>query len=658
MSKLGSLAASRFATLGLVATLSPSVLVACGAGTTDKPATAPAAVVSAAPVAKEEAPDLSPVAAPSDLIAIARFKSPATAIETVSAWANFPFKIQSAVPSDLKGLESVLAWDAPVELAVALDPLGEGKVPEPLTVVSIGLASLDSALDFAKAQGQAVHKLRAGVYRVGDSDDVSCAAAVAVGSAPARLVCGHRAHDVDGLINYATRGLSNEPLPNLDFQLELRLAPVKQKYGTELGSARLFAGFLLREIQMDNPRFDRALSDVTYGLIDESLALVHDLDKVRLDANIDRAKNQVNLRFDAKFVGQQSWSVQTASEALAMSTPAPQTFWQLPADAASASYTVGWKPGRLKPLGRSLGELFDAFLEAEKVPASVHSQASKALEAAFELDSGVVAADGPLAELPADPLLAACARFFGWKVSEMNGDPKAVTAFFDGVTTAFSSKEVLKILKQKTAVDLELWPKISSHGVTVKGYKPGAKAYKLDLSRKLLEKLADKSSGAGLQEIAAVLAQPAAKGKPVTKTVPVSFVVASDGEHAFVGASLDEKIVIKRLEALKDPKAPTLQTRAGLEALKTPHAAGGFFTLRRYGGLFPAGGKSSDATAMLDALPEHGDTPIVLTSDVSADGPESTVTLSMPRAALGDLGTLVPVLALAASNSGVLDAHQ
>jgi len=629
-------------------------MLGCGGGATDKPAAAPAAVVSAAPVAKEEAPDLSPVAAPSDLIAVARFKSPSTAIETVSSWANFPFKIQSTVPAELKGLENVIAWDAPVELAVALDPLGEGKVPEPLTVLSVGLTSLDGALGFAKAQGQAVHKLRAGVYRVGDSDDMSCAAAAAVGSAPARLVCGHRAHDVDGLINYATRGLPNEPLPNLDFQLELRLAPVKKKYGAELGSARLLAGFLLREVQMDNPRFDRALSDVAYGLIDESLALVHDLDKVRIDANIDRAKNQVNLRFDVKFAGQQSFVAQTSAESLPMSAPAPEAFWQLPADSAAAAYSVGLKPGRLKPIGRSLGELLDAFLDAEKVPASLRNQSSKTLEGMFDLDTNVVRANGSLSDTPNDPLLAAEYRFFGWQISEMNGEPKPVLAVFDGLSAVLGSRDLAKILKQKADVDPKLWPKFSSHGVTLKGFKPGAKAYKIELSRQLLQKLADTSTPS-LRDVGAALALPSGKGKAVS-SVPVSFVVASDGDHTFVGASPDEKAILKRLESLKDPKSPTLRGRADLEGLKLPHASAGFATLRRFESLFPASAKGSDAGAMLNALPQHGDTPILLTSDVAADGPEVTVTANVPRAAISDLGTLVPVLALAAS-SGVLDSQ-
>ncbi len=654
MSNPGSFSRLRLVSFGTFFALAPSGLFACG-GATHQPAAAPSPVVSAVAVSKEEPPDLSPVAAPPELFAIARFKKPETAIETVAAWANFPVKVHDVLPSELHGLEQVVAWDAPLEFAMALDPLGEGKVPEPLSVLSIGLTSLDGALDFARAQGQAVHRLRSGVYRVGDSEDVSCAIGVAVGSAPARLVCGHRAHDVDGLFNYATRGLPSEPLQNQDFQVELRLDPVKKKYGAELGSARLFGGFLLREVQMDNPRFDRALSDVAYGLIDEALAFVHDLDKVRIDATVDNAKNLINLRVDTKFSGQQSWLVQAAAETASLSAPAPDQFWQLPADAASASYGVGWKPGRLKPLGRALGELFDAYLDAEKVPASLRAQGSKALEGLFDLSTSAVRADGSLSDMPSDPLLAAAYRFLGWQVTELAGDPKPVLTVFDGLSAALGSRDLARILKQRAHVEDATLPKWSTHSVSVKGFQPGAKAYQIAVPRGLIEE-AVKTHSPMVQDLSVALETPLPKGKTLAKTVPISFIVAYDGAHTFIGTSADEKALIKRLESLKDPKSPVLQGRDGLSTLKAgAHVGAGFWSLRRLAGMLGVSSHDTGAGNVMNALPHHGETPIVFVSDTSSDGPDSTATFSVPRAAVEDIGALVPVLALmAGKNSSVL----
>jgi hypothetical protein len=655
MSKPGSSTASRLVSLGSFFALAPSALFACGGTASNTPAAAPAPAVSAAPVSKEEPPDLAPVAAPAELVAIARFKKPETAVETVSAWANFPVKVHDVLPSEMRGLEQVVAWDAPLEFAMALDPLGEGKVPEPLSVLSIGLTSLDGALDFARSQGQSVRRLRSGVYRIGDSEDVACAVGLAVGSAPARLVCGHRAHDIDGLFNYATRGLPTEPMQNLDFQLELRLDPVKKKYGAELGSARLFGGFLLREVQMDNPRFDRALSDAAYGLIDETLAFVHDLDKVRLDANVDSAKNLINVRQDTQFSGQQSWLVQAAAETVPLSAPPPAEFWQLPADAASASYSVGWKPGRLKPLGRALGELLDAYLDAEKVPAGLRAQSSKALEGLFDLSSNAVRADGALTDVPSDPLLAADYRFFGWQVNELPGDAKPVLAVFDGLTAALGSRDLAQILKKRAQISEAMWPKFSTHAVNVKGFKPGAKAYRVDVPRGMIEQ-AVKGQSPMVQDFAAALAAPLPKGKLLVKSVPMSFIVASDGAHTFIAASADEKLLIKRLESLKDPKAPVLQSREGLDRLKgSAHVGGGFWSLNRFAGMLGLRAREADAAKVMTALPHHGETPILFFSDTTAEGPDSTITFSVPRAAVEDLGALAPVLALmAGKNSSVL----
>jgi len=592
--------------------------------------------VSPAPIAKEDAPDLSPVAAPADLIALARFKKPQTAIETVAAWANFPYKLQDVLPSELKGLQSVIAWDAPLEAAVAIDPLGEGKVSEPLAVVSLGLTSLDGALDFARSKGQSVRRLRAGVYRVGDSDQISCAAGVALGSAPARLVCGHRPHDVDGLFNYATRGLSNEPLPNVDFQLEARLSPIKKKYQAELGSARLLAGFLLREVQVDNPRFDRALSDVAYSLIDEATAVVHDLDKVRIDGTLDGAKNVLNARFDLKFAGQKSWLVQSSIETLSMVQPAPDLFWQMPADSSQASFTVGWKPGRLKPIGKTLAELVDGYLESQKTPATLRNQASKTLELLFEQNTQQVRAQGELSDLPADPLLAAGYRVFGWQVAALEGDSKGPIALFDNLFATVGSRDLVRLLKARLNVDPNLWLKASSHGVQLRGYKPGAKAYRYDVSRELLEKYAK-----GQFKL-----EPTPKGKVAAKSVPLTFVVAYDGERTWLGFSPDEKALLKRLESLKDPQAQVLRTREGLDALKgVPHAAGGFFTLNRFAGQVSAVG-GAETQKIFAALPHHGDTPILFNYDVTAAGPQLSTTFFVPRAAVEDLGALVPVLAL------------
>jgi len=640
MSKERSKLASRWVSFNMLSLALPALLLGCGGPPAPAAPASAAPVVAAAPLVKEDPADLSPVAAPPELIGLLRFKKPQTAIETVAAWANFPYKLRDVLPSEFKGLESVVAWDAPLEAALALDTQGDGKLPEPLAVFSIGLTSLEGALDFVRSKGQSVRKQRAGVYRIGDAEDVSCAAGLALGSAPARLVCGHRLRDVEGMFDYATRGLPNEPLPNVDFQLELRLEPIKKKYQAELGSARMLAGVLLREIQVDNPRFDRALSDVGYSLVDEATAFVHDLTKLRIDSRLDSAKNLVDVRVDFKFADRKSWLVQASAETLSMVEPAPELFWQMPADSTAASFGVGWKPGRLKPIGHTLAELVEGYLESAKVSAALRNQAAKSVELLFEQNTKQVRAQGELRDLPSDPLLSAGYRVFGWQVAALEGDSKSLTSLFDGVWATLGSRELSQLLKTRFKLDAALLPKGSSRGVQVRGFKAGAKAYRLDISRELFEKYAK-----GQLKL-----EPAVKGKALAKSVPLSMIIAFDGERTWIGVSPDEKALIKRLESLKDPAAPVLRTRPGLEALKsTPRAAGGFLTLARFAGQLGAlGAGAAEAPKLFAALPHHGETPVLVSYDLSSNGPEIGATITLPRAAVEDLGALVPVLALMA----------
>src|SRR3954466_1858643 len=103
MLRVRSLPTSRLVSLPVLLGALPGVLLGCGSPAAPASPSNVAPVVSAAPITKEEAPDLSPVPAPPGLFAVARFKRPQTAIETVGAWANFPFKLRDVLPAELKG---------------------------------------------------------------------------------------------------------------------------------------------------------------------------------------------------------------------------------------------------------------------------------------------------------------------------------------------------------------------------------------------------------------------------------------------------------------------------------------------------------------------------------------------------------------------------
>src|SRR5258706_8502854 len=151
-----------------------AVALLAGCGPKPEPKTAPLAPApSSAPVVVEERPDLSPVKRPADVVGVARLSRPRVVFETLAGWAGLPVRIEDALPPGARALAPAILWEAPVDAVVALDPTGEGKVPPPLAVVSVGLKSLRAALDAADALQLPSVNLAPGIYRIGESPDVS-----------------------------------------------------------------------------------------------------------------------------------------------------------------------------------------------------------------------------------------------------------------------------------------------------------------------------------------------------------------------------------------------------------------------------------------------------------------------------------------------------
>ena len=102
------------------------------------PVVPPASAPQAQVVEAEAAPDLSPIAAPEDLVLVGRLSRPRLLVETVAGWAGLPVRLRDLLPQELRGVDSVLAWDAPIEVAAVLDRHSTAKVAPPLVHVGEG----------------------------------------------------------------------------------------------------------------------------------------------------------------------------------------------------------------------------------------------------------------------------------------------------------------------------------------------------------------------------------------------------------------------------------------------------------------------------------------------------------------------------------------
>jgi hypothetical protein len=186
------------------------LLIACGGTKPAPPKSTPAPNA----LAKEpsDKPDLSPVAAPAELFLVGRVKRPGPILDTLGKWAGFPGSLRMLVGQELHGLGSLMAWDAPIEVAVMLPARGRRKAVR--AVVSVGLNSVGGMVNAARERGLSPERILPEVFGFAGPSGLSCVVGPSLGSSNARLVCGERAGEVEELFAYATRGLPNEnPLP-------------------------------------------------------------------------------------------------------------------------------------------------------------------------------------------------------------------------------------------------------------------------------------------------------------------------------------------------------------------------------------------------------------------------------------------------------------
>ncbi len=290
-----------------------ALIVAVTIGCGSKPAPRAPALLAPelAPQVVEEVPDLSPVARPREVVLSARFARPKVFFETVAGWGSLPLKLEDVLPSEARALSQAILWEAPVDALVALDATGEGKVPPPVAVISVGLKSVEAALNQAEALRLPTLRIAPGIYRVGEWAELSCAVASSLGAAPARLVCGRSAKDLEALLPYATRGLPKEPQSGADAELSFDIAPLQERYGHDVAALRLAAGLAVRQVALDSPRFDRALSDAIYGGVDELISLFSDLASLRLEARLDAPRKVLTVSTELRLRGQASWTAGT-----------------------------------------------------------------------------------------------------------------------------------------------------------------------------------------------------------------------------------------------------------------------------------------------------------------------------------------------------------
>ena len=608
-------------------------LVACGPKQEAK--APPPRVVEVAPVAvAEEAPDLSAVTRPAEVVVVGRIARPRLLAETLTKWSLLPLRVEDLLPEQARVLSRAVLWEAPVEMLVALDPFGEGKLPQPLIIGSVGLKSLDEALSAADAMQLPTRKLAPGVFHVGDFPNASCAVAMSLGTAPARLICGRGTKDVDALLPYATRGLPNEPQTGADFELTLDAKPLQARYGHDVTALRLFAGVAQRELALDSPQFDRALQDALYGGIDEVINLFDDLDQLRLEARLDSGRNLLTGSAELRLKGDSSWTAGTiaATKAVALPTTLPR----LPPEATLAGYNTALPAERYAAITRILGELAEGALQHQKLPESVSKRARHLLDTCFsKLPESFAFAASPsqkdsIGYQHVDTMLT--------RLSE----PAARTlAIYDDYFGLLKDPAVKRWAKAKFQADEKLWPKLSKKPLKLPGFKTPATLFELTIDMKAIAATSDKLA----KTLENML--PPADSKQLTR---INIVVQPDGAFTYVLTGDDPKEMARVMaEHRKSEPGALFATPARNDQL----VAAGFVTLAYVARAVERRTTKPEIGRAVASAPNRGQTPIPFSTTVGTGS--ARVDVELPAALFGDVSAAI--ISAAPAMKGALGSY-
>lgn len=593
---------------------------ACGGGA-KKPAEGPvSAPASSVLEPKEEAPDLSPVGAPAGLFAVGRWQKPLAHVDTLGGWLGIPGRVLDFVPERYEGIVQALDGDAPIEFAAVLT---RGKGAPVDWVASIGVKSLAQAVEEARAQGAEVEQRAPGIVSVGfGRRQPSCAVALSLGRAPARLVCSSNDRMLEAQLPFATRGLPTLPLGTRHLEFEVRLAPLREGYQKELAGAPGFATFFARQLELDAPRFDRAVSDSVKALAEEALTLLSDIDVIALGGNVDQTKGELALDIDLRFRDQKSLIAAMLQDGSRQGPP-PAGFFTLPASATSGGYSGGFDAARWAGVRTRLAELVDAFLEHDKVGKAARDRARRIIDVYFGLTGARSVASGPPGDGSSGTGIA------GYTLQLLENPSKPVIDSIVDMNVLLGDRQVRAMMAKRLGVPEKSLPKASLVPLRGPGIPAGTRALVVKLPKDFYDGLNKTLS-------AKMLASSKSRGGEPPQ---LALVAAPRGEGTVVGVAGSTAELSKVLGDFLSGKTPTLKERPELLRFERMSVAGGYFIT--LGGLVAALADSTNNPALKAAGPS-ANAPLIVRYETQKG--MTRIGVTVPKELFRGVQALVPAL--------------
>lgn len=301
-----------------------------------------------APIADKSGPpplDLTPVAEPEGLLAVARLSRPEATLKTIADLTRLPIPSGADAVRSLgeAGLADAIDFDKPFEVAVLLKMAG--REPRPLFALSVPVRSLDDA----KSKLEGSHALKPGpngqitVEGMGRTHTSSSSAddegeppeeeergetcVLAPAADGARIVCGDESA-LEGLVPYLTRTTPRQTWRS-DLHAELRFAAVRGP----LNQFRAVIPLVARSLA-------GSLTPALGALLDASVAEVVDVvnDASKIVVDVDVAADGANAVVRADFAKSASFAARAVASQTSQVGAPPPAFWKLPADVDFAGF--------------------------------------------------------------------------------------------------------------------------------------------------------------------------------------------------------------------------------------------------------------------------------------------------------------------------------
>ena len=602
-------------------------LAALGACSKPQPPSSGAEAAPGPNEALEELPDLLPVPAPDNLVGLATLRAPARTLDTALGWTGLGVDFRTLMQAGpIAALLPVLDLDVPLDAVVTLDPQSKTR-PHLFYAASIGLTSRQGALDVFQGLELPVELVEPGIHSVRPSPKLICFVAPALGPAKARLVCGQDRESVELLTPYLTRGAPSEGAGDADLHVDLRADAPWRMYGEKAQLLQLVVPMFLGEVSIGDPEFDGTLRDGATALVDEVIATLGELSRLTLDArlHVDQStpeKNELDALLAVELRGSSSWLGRAFTDAEGRASIAPETFWNLPADATQAVYYASGNPEQFARASDVLSRLFESGLRHLGASRGVQHGWPAAFRSALEVRGPIVSARGevprellPQKSEPRDDLRAG----IGYTVVGVDDPDGRVGALLAQTLELYEDGPLRKSVAQKYGIEVAKLPKVQRKKGPAR--LPESRSYELALPATFFAQALEHGGvdPAGLAPI------------------PVTIVTSREGQVSWFGISSYAAVVEQKLSALLTGAAPGggLGGRAGLERLKSDRGnAAGFWTLAALAGT-PNLGKSELAKFL--APLEHNQVPIVGRALGRAAGPSGALEVHVPAQLFRDV---------------------